>query len=292
MKDIACCLINYRNPEDTLACIRSLKAAGAGAFKVFLVNNHSADGSAAPLRRGLEESGMAHAYLEPGANLGFTGGVNLAARAALEEGFRRILLLNNDTEVAADFAVRLVRAAEEDPGSVIAGRVVEHADGSPTWNIGRLSPWTGQVVHVFDPAYAGKVEFVSGCLMLVPAEAFRKVGLLDERYFMYCEDFEFCLRLREAGIPIRYRPEILVRHKTSSATRRSSFPKEYYRVRNLTHAVLSHARWPQKAGYLAFLALMMPYKLVRRPGLFLQAARGAWDGLGGRLGVRNGGKSP
>lgn len=288
MAATACCLINYRNPEDTLACLRSLGESGASEFKVFLVNNHSADGSGEALRRGLRDSGMAHAYLDPGANLGFTGGVNLAARAALKEGFGRILLLNNDTEVAPDFAERLAAAAEAHPGAVLAGRVVEHADGTPTWNIGRLSRWTGQVIHVFDPAYAGKVEFVSGCLMLVPAGVFRSVGLLDERYFMYCEDFDFCLRLKAAGIPIVYRPEIMVRHKTSSATLRSSLPKEYYRIRNQTRVILERAGAGQRLAYLALLILMVPYKAVRRPAVLLQALRGIHDGIRGRLGRRHG----
>lgn len=287
MARTACCLINYRNPEDTVACLRSLRESGAAGFKIFLVNNHSADGSGEALRGALRESGMEHAYLDPGANLGFTGGVNLAVRAALEEGFGRILLLNNDTEVAQDFAARLGAAAEAHPGAVLAGRVVEHADGRPTWNIGRLSRWTGQVIHIYDPAYPGKVEFVSGCLMLVPAEVFRQVGLLDDRYFMYCEDFDFCLRLKAAGIPIVYCPGVLVRHKTSSAASRSSLPKEYYRIRNQTHVILSRGKAGQRLCYLALLILMVPYKAIRRPAYFLQAIRGAWDGLRGRLGIRH-----
>jgi GT2 family glycosyltransferase len=123
--------------------------------------------------------------------------------------------------------------------------------------------------------------------MVIPADVIRELGLFDDRYFMYCEDYDFCLRLRAAGVVVRYVPAILIRHKSSSSTTRSKTPKEYYRIRNMTHIVLNRARPAQKIVYLGFLACMMPYKLVRRPGLFAQAMRGALDGLSGRLGRRH-----
>lgn len=77
MAGIACVTINYRNPEDTLACLASLRLPGAEGFKVFLVNNHASDGSGETLQRYLRESGLAFAYLDPGKNTGFTGEANL-----------------------------------------------------------------------------------------------------------------------------------------------------------------------------------------------------------------------
>jgi GT2 family glycosyltransferase len=105
---------------------------------------------------------------------------------------------------------------------------------------------------------------------------------------MYCEDYDFCLRLKGAGIRVIYRPAILVRHKTSSSTSLSRTPKEYYRIRNMAHIVLRRAAPLQKALYLGFLACMLPYKLIRRPRLFLQAVRGTLHGLTGRLGKLEG----
>lgn len=79
MPGIACVTINYRNPEDTLACLESLRLAGAEGFEVFLVNNHASDGSGETLQRYLRESGLAFAYLDPGKNTGCTGGVTWAS---------------------------------------------------------------------------------------------------------------------------------------------------------------------------------------------------------------------
>jgi GT2 family glycosyltransferase len=291
MPRIACVLINYRNVEDTLACLRSLKASGAGAWRIILVDNDGEGGgrgaSDGSLERELRGLGLDHEYLFPGENLGFTGAVNLGAKAALEAGCGHVMLLNNDTLVAEDFAARVDAAVAAHPGDVIAGKVLEHATGEPSWNIGTVSPLTGQVRHIFAAEYAGHVDFVSGCLMIIPADVIRRLGLFDDRYFMYCEDYDFCLRLRAAGVAVRYVPAILIRHKSSSSTTRSKTPKEYYRIRNMTHIVLNRARPAQKFVYLGFLMCMMPYKLVRRPHLFAQAMRGALDGLSGRLGRRH-----
>lgn len=288
MPPVDCILVNYRNPEDTVACIESLAASDPGAFRILLVNNHAADGSEKPLRAALEASGMGYAYLDPGRNLGFTGGVNLGLAKALEGDAGHVMLLNNDTVVAPDFAARVKEAVAEHPGDVIAGLITEFDTGAVSWNIGRFSRVTGQVIHIFDADYRGEVEFVSGGLMIVPAGVWRRLGGFDDRYFMYCEDMDFCIRLKRAGVRIRFRPAIRVRHKTSSSTTRSGTPKEYYRIRNQTHIALRYGGIGRKAANLAFLLLMMPYKLVRRPALFAQAFLGARDALAGRLGQRRG----
>jgi GT2 family glycosyltransferase len=284
MADVVCILVNYRNPEDTVACIRSLAAAGLRGFRILLFDNSAADGGGESLRKALAESGLPHRYADPGGNIGYTAAVNLGIGEAMASGAGHVMLLNNDTVVEPGFGPALAEALGRHPDAVLAGCVLEADTGEASWNIGTLSPWTGQVRHIFAAEYSGPVEFVSGCLAVVPVAAYRKVGLLDERYFMYCEDLDFCIRLKAAGIPIRYAPAMRLRHRTSSSTVRTGTPKEYYRIRNQTHVVLARGSALQKLAYLLWLAGMVPYKLVRRPGLFNQAVRGAWDGLRGRLG--------
>lgn len=283
MKSIACILINYRFPEDTLACLRSLSASGAEAFKVFLVNNFPGDGSGAPLQAYLRESGMAFRYFEPGENLGYTGGMNLGIEAALAEDIPTVLVLNNDTVLAPDFSAQALAAVRAHPDEVIAGCVLDSETGRPSHNIGRLSPWTGLVRDIFDRGYSGDIDFVSGCMMFVPAKVFRAVGLFDDRYFMYREDFDFCLRLRDHKVGIRYVPSIVVEHKVSSSTDRTGTPKEYYRMRNQTHILLERGPIPQKSLYFLFIMCLLAFKL-RHPRVFLQFLRGIRDALAGKLG--------
>ena len=287
MAEIACILVNYRNPEDTLECLQSLSKAGAQSYKVFLVNNFSADGSKEMLSGYLHDSGMDAAYLDAGGNIGFAAGVNMGVRAALGEKIPHILFLNNDTVVADNFTRELLKCAREHPGEVLAGRVDDFATGSPSFNIGTFSPLTGQVRHIFDPDFSGEIDFVSGCLILVPSDVFSRLGLLDEKLFMYYEDADFCYRLRKAGVHIRYCPSICIRHKFSASVTRARTPKEYYRIRNQTYTVMRRANILQRIFYMIFLLLMPFYKILRRPQLFGQAMRGAWDGLLGRMGKRH-----
>ena len=284
---IACILLNYRFPEDTLECLRSLRDSGREVFKIFLVNNHAADGSGPVLREFLEGSGLAHAYFEPGENLGYTKGMNLGIEKALEEGFGRLLFLNNDTVADPGFAAEAQAAARAHPEAVVAGTVLDAGTGLPSYNIGRITRWTCQVEDILALDPGGPIDFVSGCMMLVPASVVRRIGGFDERYFLYREDFDFCLRLKRAGIPIAHWPALRVRHKVSSATDRTGTPKDYYRMRNQTHIILHRASPLQAACYCLFLAALLAYK-ARHPAVFREFLAGARDALIGRLGPRAG----
>ena len=287
MAEIACILVNYRNPEDTLECLQSLSRAGTESFKIFLVNNFSADGSKELLSGYLHDSGMDAAYMDAGGNIGFAAGVNMGVRAALGEKIPHILLLNNDTVVANDFTREMLKCARQHPEDVLAGRVDDFSTNVPSFNIGVISPLTGQIRHILDADFQGAIDFVSGCLMLVPSEVFARLGLLDEKLFMYYEDADFCYRLRKAGVAIRYCPSIGIRHKFSASVTRARTPKEYYRIRNQTYTVMRRANVYQRIFYMVFLLMMPFYKMVRRPKLVGQAVRGACDGLLGRMGKRH-----
>ncbi len=283
MPEIACILLNYRNPEDTLACLRSFLDDGVRGFRFYVVNNHAADGSGEALRGFLESSGLPHQYLEPGENLGYTGGVNLGVSRALADGAGHVMLLNNDTAVSRGFCEAALAAARDYPDRVLAGWVADWETGEPSANTGRITPWALHVRRILDPRDTGDFDFVSGCLMVVPAAVFRKVGLLDDRYFMYREDLDFCLRLKAAGVKLLYVPAMSIRHKVSSAADRTSTPKEYYRVRNQTHIVWRHGKPLQRLAYLGFIALVLAYN-ARRPAIFSAFARGVLDAFRGRLG--------
>lgn len=283
---IACILINYRNPEDTLECLESLRKSGTASFKIFLVNNYSSDGSGEILQDYLRKSKMAFTYLDPEENLGFAGGVNLGVRSALleNENPSHILLLNNDTVVAENFTHEATNLARLYPNDVIAGSVVDYSTDRPSFNIGRISPFTGRIAHILKKDFAGEIDFVSGCLMLAPTKVFKDVGLFDDRLFMYCEDVDFCFRLKKNDVHIRYCPSLTTRHKFSASAQTAQTPKEYYGIRNQTYVVLLRGSPVQKILYLIFLLFMPFYKMARRPRLFMQAMRGLRDGLTGKLG--------
>jgi GT2 family glycosyltransferase len=282
---IACILLHYRNLTDTLACLNSLRDSGISGWKVFLINNHAADGSSRTLEDALLALGCEYVLLQPDHNLGFAGGCNLGARTAMNEGFSHVLLLNNDTRVAPDFSRKVEASVLAHPNDVLAGEVTD-ATGRPTHNIGKISPWTGRVRHILEPGFRGAIDFVSGCMMVVPMSVIARIGLFDERLFMYGEDADFCMRIARMGVKVRYVPAIRVMHEFSPSISRTGVPKEYYIQRNQAYVILRGGTARQRMLFSLWLAVMPAYKLVFRTRFFMQAVRGGCDGVLGRLGAR------
>jgi GT2 family glycosyltransferase len=286
MASIALILLNYRYPQDTLACLESIRASDPGGLKIYIVNNFASDGSGDTFKDYLGKSGMEWAYLEPGENLGYTGGMNLGIRAALAEKIPRILIMNNDVIVCEGFVREAKAAIQSHPHAVIAGCVLDFDTDRTSFNIGRITPFRSYVENIWDREYKGELDFVSGCMMLVPSEVFEKIGVFDDQYFMYREDLDFCMRLKRNGILIRYWPNLVIRHKVSSTSDRSRLPKEYYAMRNQVHIILHRARLSQKAAFLAFLGPLLIYKL-KSPPIFIECVRGVWDAFAGKMGKRH-----
>jgi GT2 family glycosyltransferase len=282
---VAVILVNYRNAEDTLACLRSLEATDHGGFAVHIVDNASGDGSAEAIGANLRGSPLA-AVLHPApGNLGYAGGVNVGMRAALADGAEFLLVMNNDVKVAADFGRELARACEAHPDAVVAGSIRHEATGRPAHNLGVISPATLRIRYLLEEYDGRPFDFVSGCLMLVPAKVARRVGLFDEKYFMYCEDLDYCLRLAEAGVPFACHPALSIRHKVNASVDKLGFAKEYYLIRNQTHISMTRGSPRQRLLYLASLLVVVLLK-ARQPRLFLAFLRAVRDALAGRLGRR------
>jgi GT2 family glycosyltransferase len=170
------------------------------------------------------------------ANFGFARAANQGMRMALAEGAKSVVLINNDITMPPDLLSALGEAERQFPGAVLSPRIME-ADkpGVAGYAGGSISKsWIYQIVrHPYDPTVTVPqlVAFAPGCCLLVPASALGKVGFLDERFFVYWEDTDFCLRLNQAGIPIYYLPMTSILHKgaeSSGGVLSPTFNKYYY----------------------------------------------------------------
>ena len=280
-------IVNYRQPALTEEAVASLESqCGESPVSVVVVDNGSADGSLERLRK----SCSACTVLDAGGNLGFSGGNNVGIRYALEHGAEYILLLNNDAAVERGAVEALLAAAG--PRTIAAPKIVFDSDPSRVWyGGGHVSRRRGGFYHDVDPASAGSardVDFASGCCMLLPAEFFRESGLMDERFFLYCEDAELCLRATRAGYRIRYEPRAVVRHKVSASTGGERSPMSvYYGTRNRL-MLLSQYRFP-----LAAFAYVLATRLAKLLSFPLRPAEryvlpGIFDWLAGRTGLKEG----
>ncbi len=221
---IAIILVNYKNYKDTLNCIESLKKVNYPNLLVIVVDNNSKDESYEML---LKESDENIKVIESGFNGGFAYGNNCGIRVALEEGAQYVLLLNNDTIVDENFLEPLVNKAESDELiGIVSSRIMFYPESHKIWYAGGAVDWKNlRAIHFglkedYTDAYAKetRVDFASGCCMLIPKKIFSNVGFLPEEYFMYCEDMDFCIMVTRAGYEIHYVPESVIYHCVSSSS--------------------------------------------------------------------------
>ena len=231
-------ILNYNGRDDTLACLRSMEHLTYPNAQVIVIDNGSTDGSAEAFRT----QHPRFTLVETGANLGFTGGNNIGIRHALEQGADYIMLLNNDTIVAPDMLDVMVEMMEANPKVGVTGPMIYYYDSPETiWSAGGGIDWSHGLTWMIgldelDKAQFGQaprsVDFVTGCAILARRNVWEKVGLLDDKFFMYYEETEWCVRARRAGFEIMHIPSAMVWHKISTAQRAASTRTYYYMTRN------------------------------------------------------------
>jgi GT2 family glycosyltransferase len=224
-------VVSYATRDLTLACLDALPAALGGLdAEVIVVDNASPDGSADALAaRGDVE------LVALDENIGFARAVNLAARRARG---RYLLLLNPDAVAAPGAVAELVAAAEAAPGAGFWGGRVVDPDGRPDPGAARglPTPWSllcfatglstvAKGSRVLDPESLGpwdregdrEVGYLTGCFLLADADAWRRLGGFDERYFMYSEDADLAARARRLGYRPRYCAAGTVVHRSGAS---------------------------------------------------------------------------
>jgi GT2 family glycosyltransferase len=234
---VAIIILNWNGWRDTIACVESCHKLTWPNFRIIVVDNGSTDGSEAHLRRNLAEVEI----IQSGANLGFAGGNNVGIRYALDAGAEYVWLLNNDAVADPEALTALVEEMEKDARVGIAGSKI-YFHGEPRrlwfagglWEKGRLrvrQRGANQLDHgQFNEACT--TGSVSGCSMLVRSFSIRQIGMMEESFFLYWEDTEWCARAKERGYSVLFVPASCVWHKVSSSTVSNSFVQYYFYMRN------------------------------------------------------------
>lgn len=214
-------ILNFCQEELTRDCLESLKRTDYPGLEVLLVDNGSPDGSG----RRLRDAFPTISYLQNGANRGFTGGNNAGFEWALAHGADYVLALNNDTIVEPGAIERLVRTAETEEGvGGVCPLITYHADPDRIWyGGGAFSPMKGLGIHWRQGDHVKgngdhdrtprEVSFLTGCALFLPADALRRTGGFVPDYFIYAEDAELSVRLRNEGYRLLLEPRARIQHK-------------------------------------------------------------------------------
>ena len=279
------CLIitAWNQVEKTLACLATVQSLvyPADTLTVLLVDN----GSEPELSTAVQTAYPDLIYLRHEQNLGFAAGYNSGLRHAqsLSPPYDYFFLLNNDTLLAPDSLRHLVSAAQANPTwGVVTAKIYYADDPQRIWAVGeRVSPilldLTTRHQNQLDRgqwATRQTFDFVPFCAVLLPRQTLARVGLLDEGFFVYYEDMDYCRRVLAVGLAIGLEPAAQVWHAVSSSSGGEWSPRYAWWMGQ------SGGRYFRKHGRGWRLLLIVPFKLFGAGRNALRLAwRGAWAAL-------------
>jgi GT2 family glycosyltransferase len=232
--DVSIIILNWNTRELTLECLRSIVAQkGIHTQEIILVDNGSTDGSQEAVRAAFPDVRV----IENGTNYGFAKGNNIGI---LNSKGRYICLVNSDARLLENCLDQLIVFMDANPNIGLAGPKILYPDLTiqdscrkfpSLWN--NLSPalgldklfknvafFSGQHLSYFKHDTVRLVDYVAGCVMMVRRKAIDEVGLLDERFFIYHEEVDWCKRLNSSAWKVIFYPEAAaVHHHAASASK-------------------------------------------------------------------------
>jgi len=241
-------IVNYKVTDLTLDCMRSLapEIEHLPDARVGLCENGTGPDDVKRLADAIKANGWDRwtDFVSVTPNRGFTGGNNVVLKPAMESGNppEYVILLNADTVVLPGAMQSLVKFMDANPKIGIAGSRLEQRDGTPFVSAFRyhtianefdrglrlgfvsklLRPWSLTPPPPNEPCEA---QWVAGASIIIRREVFQAIGLLDEGYYTYFDDIDFCMQARKAGWPTWYLPESRVIHLVGATTQISD-PKK------------------------------------------------------------------
>ncbi|MHB0999877.1 MAG: glycosyltransferase family 2 protein [Armatimonadota bacterium] len=287
-------IIAWNRRDDVLDCIGSLKRSGYPKLWIYVVDNASSDGTSEAIEKQFPDA----VIIRSETNLGFAGGNNLGLKSILADGLDAVFLLNDDAVVSGDAVGTLVNGGyHDDSVGVLAPKILLYSDPEIVWSSGGdVDPHTGVTYQRNFGKKDNKADTVSeidysvGCAMLIKSEVIRQVGMIDERYFTYYEETDWCRRIRNAGYRILYIPESRVLHKVPLVVNNRNNAAYYYtrnRLLYLNTTGVSSVKIARVTSSLIKTAISHSIKGRAEEGkLMLKGVIHYYKGQFGRLGGR------
>lgn len=246
---IAIVVLNYNGLQNTIDCLNSLQNLKKNHHnaEIIVVENNSQDGSQEELSK-LKDIRL----IQNSQNFGYSGGNNIGIQSALKRNADLVLILNNDTTIDEEALFYLLKRSQET--DIISPKIYFSAGfefhkkryssnelGKIIWYAGGKIDWQDIIgkhigVDEVDRGQFNKsceIDFATGAAMLVKRKVFEKISLFDEKYFLYLEDMDFCVRAKKAGFKIMYEPKAILWHKNAQSVQGSgSRLQDYYITRN------------------------------------------------------------
>lgn len=272
--DLSIIIVSWNVKQLLTDCLNSIYAYLADqniSFEVFVVDNHSQDGTVEVVKRDFPQVKLISNHY----NAGFARANNQAIQLAQGD---YILLLNPDTRLIDNSLIKLLQFAKQQRQLCLVGPKLLYSDGTLQPSVRRLPSFWDQFfillkLHNFFPYLAplrkyymqdfdyqqvAQVEQLMGAAILVPKKIFNQLGLLDEKFWLLFEEVDFCQRVKAAGYKIYFYPQAqLIHHKGQSFNRRKTLAKQI----NFNHNLFIYFKKHKPFYKLFFLWLLQPVSL-------------------------------
>jgi GT2 family glycosyltransferase len=247
-------ILNFNGASTLNNCLTSVFKSDYPNFEIVVVDNDSKDDSFEKAR--LKYSRV-H-FIRNSSNVGFSKGNNIGIRYALEKFADYVFVLNNDTIIEETTLSLLARAVESTLNiGIVNPLILGSADNEDIWFAGGLIDWkkmkTTHLIEASSITTPYQSEYLTGCAMFIKKDVFKKIGLFDERFFLYYEDADFSVRAKNAGFDLLIVPTARIRHLEQSNTNNPA--KLYWLVLSGIIFFKSHASFMQKIWILLYLPL-------------------------------------
>lgn len=249
--------LNYNNSQLTIEFLESLRPVKT-EFRLILVDNHSTIEDFEVLRSFIEKDNQSQfipqeieyyrfdkqirtLLVREDKNLGFAAGNNRGIEIARnQQDFEAVVLINNDTEVDPHFLDEILNFRKQNEAADLIGcRIFFDAPKNVLWyDGGKYYKHTCRAEHINENKHVSQVQalitpqkttFITGCFMYISKRCLDRIGLLNDTFFMYNEDLEYCIRAMKNGLSLYYVPTAIIRHKIKPV---SSAFSTYWGARN------------------------------------------------------------
>lgn len=260
MKKVGIVIVNYNGGKYQNECIKSLLNASYENIEIIIVDNGSEDNSMQMLDA-FPSKKIHRIYLNE--NFGVAKGNNIGIKKSIELDCNYTLLLNNDTVVNAEFLSKLLEKTKI--YSIVVPKIYFYGTNKIWYGGGVFNKIKATNIHLnygeedFNIKYNDYYEYAPTCCMLINNSIFEKVGLMDEKYFLYFDDADFCFRLKLAGIKIGFCVDSIIYHKVSLSTGgNQSKISVYYGNRNRFYF---RKKYEQYFGIFSYLFIKITRKI-------------------------------
>ena len=244
-KKIAIIIVNWKQYELTINCLLSLQKLEYKNWKVILVDNESNFEKINKIKSDFNKVEV----IESKENLGFAAANNIGIKYAIKNKFEYVMLLNNDTEVNKKFLSPLLNSFQNDNSlGAVQPLIMNYNNRAKVWNAG------GYLNIFFGFPYTNKlnnknrkIDWITGCCILLKTKVIKKAGLMDEDFFAYYEDVDWSLRIKKLGYKLGVVESSVIFHHGTKSSNNSNFEGNlspfvhYLNIRNHIYLVKKHS---------------------------------------------------